>query len=90
MSAIGSKIPTEHRNMLAFILRTEKSARLAYKHLMRCGAMNLRPDHMLVRNAQGTYDTLPDYGAWNCYIPRCGGFSACLIRHRDGEWMVHS
>lgn len=86
----SERCKAEHRDILASILKSDKSARAAYAHLMRCGAKDIRPDYMLVRNESGTYDRLPDFGAWNAYIPRFGGMSACMLRGRDGVWFLNS
>lgn len=81
----------EHRDILAMILKSDKSARQTYKHLLRSGAKDMRPDYMLVRNdITGKYDYAPDFGAWNMTLPAFGGFHACLIRRKENDWSLHS
>lgn len=78
----------EYRMHLAAVLRHEKSAREMFARLIVLGAKNMRHDYMLVRNAQGTYDRLPDLTAW--YAECKGGLFVALIRHSDGMWSLHS
>jgi len=80
----------EYRSILATIVRQDRSARIAFQHLLRLGANRIRPDYKLVRNASGTYDRLDDFEAWYAYIPAFGGMSICMLRHRDGKWEVFS
>ncbi len=80
----------EYRSLLAKIIKSDKTARIAYAHLMRCGAYNFRPDYMYVKGENGAYQRLPDFDAWNCHIPRFGGFGASMLRGHDGKWFVHS
>lgn len=76
-----------HRNLLAFVLTTNPAARVQYAHLMHMGAKNIRPDTMLVRQPCGHYDRIPDPGVWHADVR---GIHLCLVRHRDGEWSIHS
>lgn len=80
----------EHRNLLALVLTMEPQARKMYAILMKMGAKNIRPDHMYVRQADGKYERMPDPGAWNCQIDRCGGMMVALIRHGINDWSLHS
>jgi hypothetical protein len=72
--------------MLAFAMR-EPSARRMLRIIRRMNVSNMRPDYMYVRNATGTYDRVPDYGAWNFSM---GKISCALIRHGEDDWSIHS
>lgn len=80
----------QYRDVLALILRSDRTARQAYRHLMKCGATRFRPDHMYVRQQDGSYLCQPDLGAWHCDIPRFGGIGASMLRGRDGVWFLNS
>lgn len=79
---------SEYRLALAMVLRYEPSAREMFRVLRRLGAKNIRPDYMLVRNEQGTYDRLPDLKAWNANCR--GGLAVSMLRHGENDWSLHS
>src|ERR1019366_5485752 len=54
----------EHRKLLASVIKSDPEARKAYKAAMRLGVEDMHPDYMLIKNEKGTYDQLPDPGAW--------------------------
>ncbi len=64
----------------------------AFRRMVRMNARRIRPDAMLVRKPDGTYDQLPDPGAWNAAIPMMvsDDYPFCVLRRPDGEWTFHS
>lgn len=77
----------EARDLLAAVLILERGARKQYKLLMKMGATNIRPDTMLVRGEDGKYTQQLDPLAWNATVR---GMHVAMIRHQDGEWLLHS
>jgi len=85
----------EYRNLLAFVLRYNEGARKMFRYLINLGATNMRPDymwgarHMCKCGCGNSHsDRLPDPGVW--YAECRGGLFVAMIRHSDGEWLLHS
>ncbi len=86
----------EHRNLLAFVLALDPNARKAYSTLKRMQVEDLHPDYMFCRQPDGTYDRLPDPGAWNGkilvfgFLPGPARYvGVTVIRRGDTEWSIH-
>ena len=79
----------ENRDLLAAVIRSEPGARAAYKHLLRLGARNIRPDYQLSRTATGEYVRSIDGCAWNA-TALSAGIHVCMIRHGENDWSIHS
>lgn len=82
-----SFVSKEARNLMAFTLAIDPTMSEQVRHLFRMGAHNIRPDYMYVRNGKGSYDRMPDPGAWNADITPQVGVS--LLRGRDGVWFLN-
>lgn len=84
-------VSKEARDLMSVALAFDPTMLPMVRHLFRWGAQRIRPDYMLVKGANGTcpYERLPDPAAWNFDLPHLG-MHACLIRHRDGQWSIHS
>lgn len=87
----------DSRMLLAFVLKNDPGAKECYKHLMRIGAVNIRPDYILFRlpyNGGERWGQCPDPGAWNAFVPfrhnPNDGMSVCMIRHGEKDWSIHS
>jgi hypothetical protein len=82
------------RALMAFILKNDPGASECYKHLLRMGATNIRPNYMLFRLPNGRYEQATDPGAWHAFLPFKNnpndGLTVCMIRHRDNSWELHS
>ena len=79
----------EHRDFLRVIMMLDPTIIPFVRQIIRWRVSDLRPDYMLIRQANGTVIQLPDPGAWNGTLPNVR-MSFCLIRHRDGIWAIHS
>lgn len=78
----------EYRNLLAFVLRYDESARAMFRHLRKLGARNIRPDYILFKTPNGTYDRATDPGMW--YADCNGGLFVAMVRHGESDWSLHS
>jgi len=85
---VENRCKPEHRSLLACVLRAEPGARRIFAYLVNLGARNMRPDYMLYRTANGNYERAVDPCAW--YADCKGGLFVAMIRHSDGEWLLHS
>jgi hypothetical protein len=56
--------------------------------MIQMKARNIHPDYILFRNKEGKYERYLDPGAWN--FSNMWGMRASLIRHENGEWVLHS
>lgn len=82
----------ESRNLMVLTLGMDPNVRDCLRSLLRMGAYNIRPDRMLVRNPSGSYDELPDPGAWNADLDAFGGknnMGVTMLRTREGEWFLN-
>jgi hypothetical protein len=82
-----------HRSLFAFVLLHNLGARKMFRALCNLGATNIYPDTMLHqtgrnRNGSPEYDRCIDPGAWHASCRN--GIHVALIRHSDGEWLLHS
>lgn len=86
----------EDRNQFAALMTSEPGLLEQFRILCRMEAYDLHPDYMFSLNKEtGKYDRTDDPYAWNGRIKEPGKYdrfaymSICLIKHRDGSWLIH-